>query len=80
MHLVLSVLILTALTVQTNGRIEHVPLPTLLQDCFNRFSEKTSIVDTVGESIAAFCFDQYLWKAARDNGIRGFNLTRAVIC
>ena len=78
MHLVLSVLMLAALISVTYGRIEQMPLPDRMQDCFNRFSEKTSIVDTVGESIASFCFDQYLWKAARENGLRGFNITRQV--
>ena len=55
-----------------------MPLPGRMQDCFDRFSQRTSITDTVGESIAAFCFDQYIWKAAREHGWKGFNITREV--
>ena len=56
-----------------------MPLPGRMQDCFDRFSHRTSITETVGESIAAFCFDQYIWKAAREHGWKGFNITREVI-
>lgn len=58
--------------------IEHIPLPTGLTECFTRYREKTSIVDTVGESIASFCFGQYMWQAAREHGIPGFNISREV--
>ena len=59
-------------------RIEHMVLPAGLTDCFTRHQEKTSIVDTVGESIASFCFGQYMWHAARERGIQGFNISREV--
>lgn len=56
--------------------IEHMPLPDGLTDCFTRYREKTTIVNTVGESIASFCFGQYMWHAARERGIQGFNISR----
>ena len=74
----LSFLILAASAASSHGWIEHMPLPGRMQDCFDRFSQRTSITDTVGESIAAFCFDQYIWKAAREHGWKGFNITREV--
>ncbi|WAR12283.1 TYRO-like protein [Mya arenaria] len=56
--------------------IEHMPLPGGLQECFSRYSERTSITETVGESIASFCVGQYTWSAAREHGLPGFNISR----
>jgi len=58
--------------------IEHLPLPVQLDECFFRNSQRTSITETVGESIASFCLGQYTWTAARERGVPGFNISREV--
>jgi predicted Rdx family selenoprotein len=75
----LVILSLLALCWTCNGMIEHIPLPGGLLDCFSRYSQKTNVVDTVGESIASFCFGQYMWQASREQGLPGFNITREVL-
>lgn len=64
--------------ISCEGLIEHIPLPEGLKECFARYSEKTSIVDTVGESIASFCYGQFMWYAAKERGLQGFNISREV--
>lgn len=58
--------------------IENISMPKGMVDCFARYAEKTTVVDTVGESIASFCFGQHMWKASRDLRLPGFNMTREV--
>ncbi|KAL4234428.1 hypothetical protein ACF0H5_006075 [Mactra antiquata] len=59
-----------------NGMIEQIPLPDGMVDCFSRYAQKTTVTQTVGEAIDAFCFGQYKWKASRDMGLPGFNISR----
>ncbi|KAL3859838.1 hypothetical protein ACJMK2_010029 [Sinanodonta woodiana] len=69
-------LLITIWISQTIARIMEIPLPPRMQQCFQDYSHRTSIKETVGESISWFCFDQYMWKAMRENQWMGFNITR----
>ncbi|KAH3769102.1 hypothetical protein DPMN_170349 [Dreissena polymorpha] len=71
----LFVLLLHCVT-EVHSMIEHIPLPDRLQECFARYAHRTSIVETVGESISASCVGQYTWTAAREHVIPGFNISR----
>ena len=77
-ELTILVLALFQLVSTVVGKIEPIPMPDLMQECFTRYSRKTNIAETVGESIASFCVDQYIWRAAKQHAWRGFNVTREV--
>ncbi|KAK3605742.1 hypothetical protein CHS0354_013541 [Potamilus streckersoni] len=68
-------LLLSIWSSRSIARIMEIPLPPRMQQCFQDYSHRTSIRETVGESISWFCFDQYMWKAMRENQWMGFNIT-----
>lgn len=62
-----------------HGLIEEGVMPAEMSDCFQRYSVRTSLSKTVGQSIDWFCVDLYLWKNAKYSGWQGFNVTKETI-
>ncbi|KAJ8302646.1 hypothetical protein KUTeg_019042 [Tegillarca granosa] len=55
--------------------IQEIPVPKELEECFDRYAKKTTIRDTVGESIQWFCVNQYVWKMSKQQNWVQVNIT-----